>query len=1100
MKKVISGTLLLLLLAFQVANLNAQIIQKSNIKLINSREKILKGIDYYDEKEYEKAEKIYAQIPKSDSLYPLALYERALTCYTLDKYDSAIAFCEEGLTLSKNKSDFYGLLGSIYDDKKLPLKAIEVFNLGLKQFPYNQMMHFNLGVAYFRLDSLDLAEKEFLTSAKLDPFHFKTHFFLGELNERKGRYIESLLCYYMASIINPERTIAIVQLEKLLNGESELVSLASLYPIKEEERIPEFDALEDIIKSKIALNPKFKTKAKINDIVVKQGQMLFNKLVYNPKIDNFYMNFYVQVYTQIRDKKFEEPFFFALFSGYESEGIQSWLKKKEKKVKAMYLCAASSIKTMRDVGLVNLQNAKDTLYYLYDEKGNLNNFGHYSDKDKKTKEGKWTWVHSNGGLEGEVFYVNGKEEGEIVVYNSEGIKTSTTTKKDGLFEGPYITYYDNGVHEMESTMKEDKIEGSYKKFYTSGQLKEEGFVKKGKLNGPVKGYYVGGQLQYTMNYTNGEADGMYTKYYPDGKVRENFPYVKDKSTGAYLLYYPDSTLSKSGMYEKEKPVGKWKEYYPNGILQSEYTRNNKSEYIDTQKDYYADGKLQMEIVYNGSKSTATWYNRIGKKYFMVKSEDQKTTAFEAYDENGKVIDKGEVSSKTLNFRMRNPMGVLTREGKIVSGKYEGQWIYYNNHGAKIESRSFKNDEIEGNDSVFWQNGTLKFVTPYKKGNIDGYYEEYFLNGSLCREGWYTEGLRQGMWKTYNIDGTLSEINYYANGDFQGWQEDYFPNGKLNEQSYYEFDHFSAKILFDSTGKVFNKSDLTHGNGIYELKAQNGKLLIHGQLEGGVFNGKTERFYSNGQPKMKATYLSDQMYGNVEKFDENGLISVKSNYYNDKLWGNYETFENGKLEYTCKYYNDNNYGSARWIYPNGKTEIEYNYLDDELDGKSSFFAPDGQLMFAVNFIDNSPISYTYKDKAGALVKPIPIDKDTVHVVAYYQSGKKSADFYYYYGVRTGAYELFYPNGQTYLKYNRIGLEYNGIFTENYQNGKPNKVKTYYYGQLHGASKSYYENGNIKSDEFYNCNMLHGTAKYYDSTGKLTITRQYFYGVLISETKL
>lgn len=1090
---------LLMVVVTVMPTLQAQIAKKSNIKLINSRQQISKAIEYHDDKEYAKAERMYAEIPKSDSLYAYALYERAMTCYTMEKYDSAVTYCLEGLTLNKTKANFYGLLGNVYDDMKQQKKAIAIFQEGLKQFPYNQLMHFNLGLVYYRLDSLDKAENELLQSLKLDPFHFKSHYYLGELNERKGRFIPALLCYYMAATISPKRTDAIAQLEKFLNGESTLVSLADKYPLKEEEQIAGFEQLEDIIKSKIALNPKFKTAVKINDIVVKQGQMFLDKLAYNSKVDNFYMNFAVRFLTSIRDKKLYEPYFYHLFTGYDNEEIQKWVKKKEKKYNSFIEEASQVIKDLRKVNLANLETATDTVFNLYDEDGNLNSFGHYSDKNKLTKEGRWTWIHANGGLEGVVNFVNGKEQGEIGIYNSEGIISSLSTKKEGIYEGPYKTYYENGVLEMESNMKNDKIDGPYKKYYTSGQLKEEGLVKEGKLNGIVKAYYIGGQLQYEMKYTNGLGDGPITKYFVDGKIKEKYTLVKDEASGEYLKYYPNGTLAKTGTYEKDKSVGKWKEFYANGTLQSEYTLNAKSENIDVQKDYYADGKLQFEANFNGSKNTSTYFGRSGKKYFKTNTEDGKLVSFEAYDADGKVIDKGETSAKTLNYRFRNEQGAVIREGKIVNGKYEGVWAYNNSRGNRMELRIFKNDELEGNDSVFWQNGTLRMVKPYKTGNLSGYYEEYFLNGSICKEGWYVDGSRQGMWKSYFINGAVNEVNYYANDDSQGWQEEYFPNGKLNQQSYYEFSHFAAKMLYDTLGNLYDKSNLVNGNGLYELKGMNGTVTLRGEMLGGMFNGKYQRFHPNGKSKTTANILSDEYYGKMETFTEDGQISIVKNYINDKLWGGYETYDNGKLEYTCNYINDNINGIARWVYPNGKSEIEYSYVDDDLDGPTTYYTPDGQVMFVVNFVNDVAMSYTYKSPSGSFVAPISVDKDTVHVVAYYSNGKKSADYYYYQGIKTGPYETFYPNGQTYIKYNRIGNEYQGVYSEFFQNGKINKMKTYYYGQLHGDSKIYYENGMLQSEETYFCDVKHGVAKYYDAKGKLTVSRRYHYGVLISETK-
>ncbi len=1093
--------LLLIFVLLSGSQIMAQVARtKSNIKLINSRAQINKAIEYNDNKEYAKAEAIYAEIPKSDSLYSWALYERALTCYSNDKLDSAMVFCEEGLNLRTSKADFYSLLGSIYDDKKMPQKGIEVFKEGLKQFPYNQMMHFNLAIVYFRIDSLNLAEKELIISAKLNPFHFGTQYYLGKVNETKGRIIETMMCYYMAILLKPTRTDAVAQLEKFLNGESDIMSQAAKYPKIESEQIPQFDLLEEIITSKIALSPKYKTKAKINDIIVKQGQILFDKLTYNPNVDNFYMSYYVPFFINIREKGYYEPFFFTLFSAYDNEKIQSWLKKKKKKHGKFIDNARDQIVLSRTVGLANLKVEKDTIYYVFDENGFLNSFGHYSNSGLKVKTGEWTWIHHNGGLESKALYINGKEEGHSISYNKEGIISVEVLMKDGTFNGDYKIYHDNGILKIKGTALNGKLDGKFTKYYSSGQPEEVAFLKNSKLNGIDSGFYLNGMVQYIVNYNNREVNGSVVKYFSNGAISEKSNYLNDKINGDYQSFYPDGSINRTGSYEKGKPVGKWKEFYPNGVLQSEYTLNSKSENTDTQRDYYADGKLEQEIIFNGSKSITTMYAHSGKKYYKSLAENGKVESWEAYDVNGKIIDKGETLGKTLNYKLYNPQGFVVAEGQIVKGKYEGTWNFYDSYGQKTEARCLKNNEVDGNDTLFFENGTVKAVKAYKKSLLDGYYEEYFLNGSLHKEGWYVDDNKQGMWKEYFIDGSLNTINYYANDDFQGWQDYFHPSGKLKEQSFFEFGHFASKILYDTLEKPYFKASIENGNGLYELPTMNGNSKeISTNLVGGSFQGEIKRYYPNGILKMAANYTNDRSNGTVQYFDEDGNLLQSVGNINGNMWGDYVLYEAGVKSYEAKNLNNNTYGAVRWFYPNGKVECEYNYINDQVEGKGTYFAPDGQIMYVLNFENDAPVSYMYKDKSGNFVKPIALSKDTTHVVTYYQNGNKSADYYYYHGIKSGKCELFYPNGKLYNKYFRIGKENHGLSVEYYQNGKPRTEDNYYYGHLQGDSKTFYENGTLKSIEPYYYNLKHGIANYYDAKGNLTKTRKYYYGILISEIK-
>jgi len=1076
------------------------IAKKSNIKLINSRQHIKKAIDYHDDKEYTKADKLYSEVPKSDSLYHLALYERALTAYSLNKYDEAIAFCNEGLTLREGKSGFYALLGNLYDEKKMPQKAIEIFNEALKQFPYNQQMYYNLAVVYSGIDSLNEAEINLIKSLKLNPFHFRSNYLLGQVNERKGKMVEALLCYYMASVIQPRQTDAVAQLMVYLNGESKLVSLASKYSGADNEKLPQFEQIEDILNSKIALNPKYKTKARINEVSVKQGQMLFDKLVYNPSIDNFYMNYYVPFFVNIREKGYYEPFFYTIFSSFDGEQIQSWLKRKKSKQSKFITDAAKKIVELRKVGLENTKLTKDPIYYVFNEEGNLQSFGRYSNKMTEIKTGIWTSVHENGGLESITEFVNGKEEGVIVGYNSEGVKNIELTMKNGAYSGPYSTYHDNGVKSTEGTTLDGKLDGPFKYFYPSGQLKEEGVLKNNKLIGKNTVYFLDGTISGIYNYVDGKADGEVVRNYVDGTMSEKYTYKDDKFHGEYTSYYPNKSVKIVGKYEKGKPTGKWIEYYADGVISSTYTLNSKGENIDTTFEYYPDGKIEEMSVFNGSKATVYQYSREGKIYYKSKREDGVVQSYEAYDTEGKVIDKAEVTNKTLNFKMYNPQGFVTVVGKITNNKYDGYWVYYNSHGLKLESRSIKNGEYHGNDTTFWESGAIKRVMPYKNGKQDGYFEEYHPNGSIAREGWYVDDNEQGLWKEYEIDGSISSNVYYANGNYQGWQDYFYPTGKLKEQNFYEYDYYSYKVLYDTLGKAYYTKRMENGNGQYELVEIGGEKILEAKMIGGNFFGPQTRKYANGVIRMTATNVNDRYFGKVDYYTEEGTPERKYNYINNIPWGSYESYSYGFKSYTCNYINGNIYGASKWYYSNGKVECEYNYLNDETDGKTTYYAPDGQVMLVVNFSWGNPISYTYKDKSGGFVTPIKIGKDTVHLVAYYQNGVKSVDCYYINGVKTGNIEYYFPNGKLYSKLSRIGREDHGAFIENYANGSPLVQKNYYYGVLNGPHKVYHENGVLKSDEVYYFGSKHGEASYYDAKGKLIKKRIYFYGTMISETKI
>ena len=95
---------------------------------------------------------------------------------------------------------------------------------------------------------------------------------------------------------------------------------------------------------------------------------------------------------------------------------------------------------------------------------------------------------------------------------------------------------------------------------------------------------------------------------------------------------------------------------------------------------------------------------------------------------GKVVEESE-----LNFR----------NGKyypINSDKpYSGKIVSYYKSGRLLESRNFKDGQLDGLCEWYYKNGELKSSQNYKNGQGDGLYETYYENGKLKSSRNYKNG-------------------------------------------------------------------------------------------------------------------------------------------------------------------------------------------------------------------------------------------------------------------------------------------------------------------------------------------------------------------------
>lgn len=158
-----------------------------------------------------------------DTSDPATNYKAALTLSNDGKGLEAVPFLEKVLKApSSNYTDAaYSLLGSIYDKSNQPDKAITVFKEGLKNYPKDQNLYFNLGIASFRAKKYAEAEQAAEEAIKLDPKHANSQRLYGLVTFHQNKRMNALMafCSYLLLEPNgPRSDEAITNLQSILKG------------------------------------------------------------------------------------------------------------------------------------------------------------------------------------------------------------------------------------------------------------------------------------------------------------------------------------------------------------------------------------------------------------------------------------------------------------------------------------------------------------------------------------------------------------------------------------------------------------------------------------------------------------------------------------------------------------------------------------------------------------------------------------------------------------------------------------------------------------------------------------------------------------------
>ncbi|PXV68816.1 antitoxin component YwqK of YwqJK toxin-antitoxin module [Dysgonomonas alginatilytica] len=182
----------------------------------------------------------------------------------------------------------------------------------------------------------------------------------------------------------------------------------------------------------------------------------------------------------------------------------------------------------------------------------------YVTYDNGYMDGEYAELFPSGTPKLEGKFVKGKKEGEWQTYNSDGDKKLTEVYKANELEKK-ITYYTNGNIDTERNYKNGKEDGAVKQYTLEGVLKSEKNFVNGKQVGKQIQYYASNNGDYieTSNYSpDGKKEGEYSEVYADSKsFKVKGQYSKNQKDGKWVFE------NKAGKRVRE-------EVYENGVLKT----------------------------------------------------------------------------------------------------------------------------------------------------------------------------------------------------------------------------------------------------------------------------------------------------------------------------------------------------------------------------------------------------------------------------------------------------------------------------------------------------------------------------------------------------
>lgn len=1063
-----------------------------NIELINSGEIIDKGIQHYNEGKYDLAIQEYLRVHENDTNYHFMLYELAMTYLANKEYDKAISTCETGL---KEKSDFkkglLKLLGNAYDDSGNAEKAIDIYTKTIKKYPYDYSLYYNLGITYYRIKEYSKAENCFQEALLCNPFHASSHLSLGKIEALQGHYSHAFLSLgtFLAVEPNSERSNEVlVFLNNLAENYIDTTFGEIIEPYTKND---DFERLDYLIKSKIVISNRFNPIIEFSAAIVKQMQLLFEKLPYNLESEDFWIQFYLPFFKAIKDNNYIEEYLYSILMSTNKEEVLNWREKNKKSLNDYYATGGYLTKN-KEFKWIEKNGKKEKYACTYYDSGELYAIGNFDDNDKMN--GYWQYLYSNGELHAEGKYIGGIKDSTWKYYDEKGNLYIVENYNMGILNGIYEEYYSGtGKKYISYQLIDGKPNGEVFYYYQCGAEKQIVSYIDGKKEGKETHYFPNGVIKLVAYNKDDLPEGKFEEYHENEQIHISVNYEKGLRTGEYNEYYVNGSKSVTGNYIDGKENGIWEYYYSNGNLQYTYNYTNG---MQTGKwiGYWKNAQIAStgEFNENGNRTgECKYYNFNGKLHYTETLKNEKIIKAVYYNPLGIPFDSSIIKNNTLDYIGYYANEKMNLKGKFIDNKREGRWEYYYSNGKLKKIENYIESKLNGEYQTFYQQGQIKQSYSYINNIIDGYYIEYHSNGNIKQEGWYVNDLPEGWWKQYYEDGSISQKSYFSKGKLNGNIYLYAVDGKIFGLQKYIDDLFIYEELYDDTGAILSVYNFEQQDTTYLTKNIDGSTIGKRSIIcGEIYNYQTW-YYPNNTILSKYYYLNSKLFGEYNSYYTTGIPRFSGYYINDVKHGSFEWYhKNGIISNKEHYFSDMKDGNFSEYYDNGQLRYKAKFFNDKIIDTTEFYDLFGELMISKIYTNDEIIGYRYIQENGAFSDIHKLENGTGHVLSYYKNGNIGLDQHYLNGLKNDTSVSYYSNGSLYLTYINKHGELYGASLEYFPNGQLKTKNNYYHSLKHGIEEIYRENGTPEVYGEYYLGKKHGKFKYYNEEGKLEKTEIYW----------
>ncbi len=1048
-----------------------------------------------------KSLKYFNAISPNDTGYSMANFYSYFLYKQMGNFEKCLELSNIGLENNKkDESDFYIQKGNSLLSLERYQDALDVYEKALEKYPFNHVLHYNRAKAYQSLENYDAYLASLKKTVSIYPYYAPAHRELGFAAENSGKVTQALMSFVMSILVEPnsDRSNSILaHIDELVTDKFKQDEEAHSFEFEGDD----YSEIDLLIRNYVALQKGYKSKSKAKLKLVKQLQLMMERLEFNSKDGGYWMNTYVRFYTKLWDEDLFEHFSYYILKASNNYKHQKLVRKKGKKIEKFSNWAGDEINDYFNTLPIDIEGKKfvgNRRYGAHGEKG----LSSISSFKNESIEGPIYYIHASGALKGRgKLNANGEGYGNWTWYTERGELFKEYSLKKGVLQGVYKIYFSNGHLSEEISFKDDFRDGVYKSYFINGGISSKQYYKKGVEDGPVFFYHKNGEVSYKFEKVQNKIEGTVKQFFPNGQLRYIQSFTDNERDSIATSYYADGKLLSKFQYKEGVLEGPYEEYFFNGNLERKGTYQKGSQSGEN-VDYWLNGKLFQKNIYDadGKKNGLSQeFDKDGAKYLEFDYKKGNIIAYRIFDKTGKIVKSGKKKRGDFQYDGLYADGTIRSSGLYDSkGGKEGVWKFYDKNG-KLESEGYYEDgQLEGAYASYFPNGKVSYESNYEEGSWNGIATNYFIDGKIRSVLVGENGNAERQKVSLNRFGDTVSVEYYYQGDAEGWQYYYNPNGKLDYKIFDVSGTAVSEIYYDTNEVAFDTLSF-FGTKTLESSYPNGQKKFSISYVNGQVNGPAVWYFGNGKVWKKGQFKDGDEVGDWVNYFANGKVYLEYSYKNGIREGITKKYhKSGKIAEIYTYLNGSLNGADTYYYEDGKVSNIYNYYMGSMNGVAKFHSPEGKLDHVRYYNYGKIIGYSYEGKDGKLIEMIPLENETAEVKSYFSNGKLGREYVLIAGEFDKDYIEYYSNGQVAEKstYNFGSRE--GEYVEYYKNGNLKESGTYKNDSKSGSYKEYYSNKQLKSEKNYVKGFLHGESKYYSKSGKLIMTQIFYYGDIVSET--